>query len=154
MADHKKKYEFIQSVEIETEIGEIFNFHLDTNNLPEISPAFPKASVKSISDVPLKQDSTVTVTLNFFFFKTDWKILIDEVVENILIVDLQQKGLFEYWRHSHIFESKNGKVIMTDKVEFIPPFEFLGRLSLPFIRLQLKQMFNYRHKKTKQIFEN
>lgn len=154
LADSKKKYELIQSVELETEIGEIFKFHLDTNNLPEISPSFPKASVKSISDVPLKQDSTVTVTLNFILFKTDWEILIEKVIENELIVDLQKKGLFEYWSHSHIFESKNGKVIMTDKVEFIPPFGFLGRLSLPFIRLQLTQMFNYRHKKTKQIFEN
>lgn len=154
MADSKKKYEFIQSVEIKTEIGELFQFHLDTNNLPKISPSFPKASIKSISDIPLKKGSSVTLTLNFIVFKTGWEILVDEVIENKLIVDLQMKGLFEYWSHSHIFEAKDKSVVMTDIVQFIPPFGFLGRLILHFIYLQLKLMFNYRQKKTKQLFEN
>lgn len=154
MADSKKKYEFIQSVEIEAELGELFQFHLDTNNLPKISPGFPKASIKSISDIPLKKGSSVTVTLNFIVFKTDWQILVDEVIENKLIVDLQMKGLFEYWSHSHIFEAKNDKVVMTDRVEFIPPFGIVGKLLLPFVQLQLKFMFKYRHRKTKQLFEN
>lgn len=154
MVDSKKKYEFIQSVEIEAVIGELFQFHLDTNNLPKISPGFPKASIKSISDIPLKKGSSVTVTLNFIVFKTDWEIFVDEVIENKLILDLQMKGLFEYWSHSHIFEAKDKSVVMTDIVQFIPPFGFLGRLVLPFIYLQLKLMFNYRQKKTKQLFEN
>lgn len=154
MADSKKKYEFTQSVEIETELGKLFQFHLDTNNLPKISPTFPKAAIKSISDIPLKKGSRVTVTLNFILFKTDWEILVDEVIENKLIVDLQMKGLFEYWSHSHIFEAKNGKVVMTDRVGFIPPFGVIGKLFFPFIQLQLKFMFNYRHRKTKQYFEN
>lgn len=154
MADLKKKYEFIQSVEIETEMGEIFNFHLDTNNLPKISPAFPSASIKSITDVPLKEGSTVTVTLNFILFKTDWEILIERVIDGQLIVDLQKNGLFEYWRHSHIFETVEDKVVMTDKVEFIPPFGTFGRLFLPLINFQLKQMFKFRHSKTKNLFEN
>lgn len=154
MQNEKKKYLFQKSVTINSNNDVVFNFHLDTNNLPKISPSFPKASLKSISDMPLKKESTVTIELNFFLFKLDWEILIKELIPNKLIGDLQLKGIFEYWYHSHIFDVKGEQVIMTDKVEFIPPFGKFGKLLIPFIRLQLSIMFNYRHKKTKLFFES
>lgn len=147
-------YTFEKSVEIKCDIDELFKFHLDTNNLPLISPPFPKAFIVKISDVPLKEGSQVIVSLNFIFSKSEWEILIEKVIQNKLIIDLQQKGIFEYWRHSHIFEPKGDRVLMSDKIEFIPPFGLLGKLSLPLIKLQLRLMFNYRHKKTKMIFES
>lgn len=147
MQNEKKKYLFQKSVTINSNNDVVFNFHFDTNNLPKISPSFPKASLKSISDIPLKKDSTVTIELNFFLFKLDWEILIKKLEPNKLIGDFQQKGIFEYWYHSHIFDVKGEQVIMTDKVEFIPPFGIFGRLFLPLILLQLSMMFNYRHKK-------
>jgi ligand-binding SRPBCC domain-containing protein len=149
----KKIFLFEKSVFINCRIDELYNFHLDTNNLPKISPSFPKASIKKISEIPLREGSSLTVTLNFFLFKTDWEILIKKVEQNKFIGDLQVKGIFEYWYHSHIFESKGDGVIMTDKVEFIPPFGFIGKIFLPVIKIQLYTMFNYRHKKTKLIFE-
>ena len=149
----KRKYIFEKSVAIKCNLKELFKFHLDTNNLPEISPPFPRAKVKKISEIPLQKGSTVIVSLNFFLFKTDWEILIEELEENKLIGDFQTKGIFDYWYHSHIFDLRGNQVIMTDKVEFIPPLGVLGRILIPLIQLQLFVMFNHRHKKTKLIFE-
>lgn len=154
MTSVKKKYIFEKSVSISSDIEDIFNFHLDTNNLPKISPSFPKASLIKISEIPLQKGSEVTVGLDFILFKKEWEILIKELIPNKLIGDLQLKGVFEYWYHSHIFENKGEQVTMTDKVEFIPPFGKFGKLLIPFIRLQLSIMFNYRHKKTKLFFES
>ncbi len=154
MGKDKKKYIFQKSVDIKCGLEELFNFHLDTNNLPKISPSFPNASIKKISEVPLRKNSTVTVSLNFLLFRSDWEILIRELEANKLIGDLQTKGIFEYWYHSHIFDLKGNEVKMTDKVEFIPPFGVLGMCLIPLIRFQLNMMFSYRHKKTKMIFEN
>jgi ligand-binding SRPBCC domain-containing protein len=138
MGKDKKKYIFQKSVDIKCGLEELFNFHLDTNNLPKISPSFPNASIKKISEVPLRKNSTVTVSLNFLLFRSDWEILIRELEANKLIGDLQ----------------KGNEVKMTDKVEFIPPFGVLGMCLIPLIRFQLNMMFRYRHKKTKMIFEN
>lgn len=149
----KRTFLFEKSVFIKCRIDDLFNFHLDTYNLTRISPSFPKASIKKISEIPLKQGSSITVTLNFILFKIDWEIFIKKVESNKLIGDLQVKGMFEYWYHSHIFELKGDGVIMTDKIEFIPPFGFIGKIFLPFIKIQLATMFNQRHKKTKSIFE-
>lgn len=153
MSNTNKKYAFQKSVSINCDLDELFKFHLDTNNLPKISPSFPKATIKQISDIPLKKGSNVTVLLNFLIFKTDWEIFIKEIEPNKLIGDYQTKGIFEYWYHSHIFDQEGNRVVMTDRVEFIPPLGLLGRLFIPLIKIQLKLMFNYRHKKTKAIFE-
>lgn len=146
------KYIFEKSVILNCDIKELFSFHLDTNNLPLISPPFPKVKLKFMSDNPLVVNSKIVVNISFFLFSLNWTILIKEIVEPELVVDCQDKGIFEYWCHSHIFENYKGHVKMIDKVEFLPPYGMLGRLLLPFFFLQLIIMFNYRHKKTKNLF--
>jgi ligand-binding SRPBCC domain-containing protein len=43
--------------------------------------------------------------------------------------DEQTKGIFDYFRHDHIFEEINGKVIMTDVFDYKAPFGFLGKIA-------------------------
>ncbi len=43
--------------------------------------------------------------------------------------DEQTKGIFDYFRHDHIFEDIDGKVIMTDVFDYQAPFGFLGRIA-------------------------
>ena len=153
MGESLTKYKFEKSISIKSAVEKIFEFHLDTNNLPIISPGFPRPEIKSISDIPLREGSHVSLILNFLLFTTEWKIKIEEVIINKRIVDLQESGFFEYWRHSHIFEAEGDEVVMTDRVEFIPPLGSFGKLLVPFFKLQIRIMFYLRHRKTKQFFE-
>jgi ligand-binding SRPBCC domain-containing protein len=43
--------------------------------------------------------------------------------------DEQTKGIFDYFKHDHIFELKENKTIMTDVFEYLAPFGFLGRIA-------------------------
>jgi len=43
--------------------------------------------------------------------------------------DEQTKGIFDYFRHDHIFETKDDKVLMTDVFEYKSPFGFLGKIA-------------------------
>lgn len=43
--------------------------------------------------------------------------------------DEQTKGVFNYFVHDHIFESKEGKTIMKDVFEYRSPFGFLGKIA-------------------------
>ncbi len=148
-----KKYIFEKSVLIKTEIETIFWFHADTNNLPKISPGNVKAELLQISDIPLKAGSTVTVRVSKFGVGLNWKLKIENFEFPSLISDLQTKGPFEYWHHYHIFSKEDGRVKMTDRIEFIPPFGLIGKLSMPVIKMQLEKMFEFRHSKTKELLE-
>ena len=149
----EEKYVFEKSIIIDCKIEEIFSFHCDTNNLPKISPPGIKAEILYMSDKPLKLKSEIKIRLSKFGFYRDWHIKIENYQYPKLISDFQIKGLFNYWHHYHIFEEVENMVKMTDKIEYIPPFGFLGKLFNSIIKLQLNSMFNFRHAQTKKIFE-
>lgn len=144
---------FTKSVLINTEINKLFDFHTNPENLNKISPPFLKVKIKSISDIPLVKDSLIVLEVGNFGFVTEWKVQIKECQKPTLVKDLQLKGLFGFWEHSHIFEVAGDKVKMTDSIDFTPPFGFLGYFLCPFIFLGLNVMFSIRHKKTKELFE-
>ncbi|MCF8412762.1 MAG: SRPBCC family protein [Melioribacteraceae bacterium] len=149
-----KKYLFQKFIEIKAPQNEVFEFHRDTNNLPIISPPFPKAQILSMSEIPLIRGSEIVIQLNFLLFRQVWEITISEFEIPTMISDFQKRGLFEYWHHYHIFEPTEHGVKMIDKVEFTPPLGILGRIVNPLIFLQLELMFRYRHRKTKEYFES
>jgi ligand-binding SRPBCC domain-containing protein len=145
-------YTFEKSVLISAPIDKLFAFHADTNNLPLISPKNIKTKILQISEIPLQKGSTIKLEIKKGIVKLNWDIVIKDFDPSFIISDLQTKGLFKYWLHKHIFSVEGDYVKMTDRVEFIPPFGFLGRLAAPLIFMQLKAMFKYRHEKTKLLF--
>ncbi|MDP2303702.1 MAG: SRPBCC family protein [Ignavibacteria bacterium] len=149
----QKYYTFEKSVLIRTSKINLFEFHRDTNNLPKISPLFPKVKLISISEFPLQNDSVIIIQLNFILFKIYWEIRITDFVFNEKIADIQIKGPFKFWKHYHIFTSVDEGTIITDRIDFIPPFGIIGKVLLPLIKLQLFLMFKLRHHKTKSLFE-
>ncbi len=148
---NKKKFE--KSVIITADINELYDFHTNTNNLKIISPVDIDVEIIDISSTPLKKDSQISLKIKKGLFSFSWKIKIKEADPPRLISDLQEEGIFKFWLHHHIFEKVNGGVKMTDKVEYIPPFGFLGELGDFIIKYELNKMFDIRHRKTKLYFE-
>lgn len=144
---------FEKSISIKTDIDKLFNFHRDPNNLSKISPSFVKVKIKNISELPLQKDSYAFLDVMIFGIVTSWEVKIKECVEPHLVEDFQIRGLFKYWLHDHIFEQQGSYVKMTDRVEYLPPFGFWGYLFTPVIYLVLTSMFQFRHQKTKKLFE-
>jgi len=62
-------------------------------------------------------------------------------------VDEQVEGPFASWRHLHRFEPDGpGASVMTDRIEYVPPFGPAGALGEPLmIRPRLERMLAYRH---------
>ncbi len=144
---------FSKSVIIKADIYKLFEFHRDTNNLKFISPNIIKTKIKSISDIPLIKGSVISLEVSLFGIKNDWVVSISECLTPTLIKDLQIKGIFKHWHHSHIFTVTDSGTKMTDYIEFKPPLGIFGYLGLPFVYFSLYLMFYYRHQKTKKLFE-
>ncbi len=64
--------------------------------------------------------------------------------------DVQIRGPFAKWEHTHRFEPEEGKACtLTDDIEFEPPFGPAGQLGLGYVRSKLEAMFHYRHAVTR-----
>lgn len=69
--------------------------------------------------------------------------------------DEQTKGIFDYFRHDHIFESKEDKTIMTDVFEYLAPFGFLGRIADRwFLEKYMTNLLLQRNKVIKEFAES
>lgn len=147
---------FSRSVQIDAPINEVYAFHLDTRNAPQISP--DGATFLSITgDFPVSAGSTVELKVRQapVPFAQTWRVRIGPIEENALVVDTAERSPFAYWRHEHRFEElPTSGTLMTDHITYRLPFGILGRVAdRLFARRQLETMFTERHAKTKAVLE-
>lgn len=138
---------------IKCNIDELFNFHLDLNNLKNITPKDTKVTLINEMFTPKEGDILRLHTVKNFI-PIDWEVSIDKVVYPTLLVDVALKSPFKTWKHSHMFkELEDGYCELKDVIEYEPPFGFLGKIFNFIIEYELKKMFNYRHDVTKNLLK-
>ena len=149
----------------------VFAFFANPENLPRLMPPWQKARIDQSSIVPPPPrpggvptpaaGAGTRLTLTFrpvplSPFRLAWDAEISEFVWNDHFCDIQlQRGPFAAWRHCHRLRPElRANILGTllhDEVHFTPPFGSLGTLASPFIILQLRYMFAYRHKQTARL---
>jgi ligand-binding SRPBCC domain-containing protein len=77
-----------------------------------------------------------------------WRSRITEVEPGRRFVDVQERGPYRSWQHSHELEPlRAGGVdgtLVRDRIVYRLPLGPLGRLGLPLVRRQLEQLFDFR----------
>lgn len=76
-----------------------------------------------------------------------WVAEYRDYVEGSQFRDVMVSGPVSKWQHTHSFVP-NGKICYyEDRIEFKPPFGFLGKyLGEPYLRRRLQKLFRYRHR--------
>ena len=63
----------------------------------------------------------------------------------IEFVDVQVRGPYRLWHHTHRFEPVDGGTLMRDVVRYALPFGLLGRLAHAWlVKADLEAIFDYR----------
>lgn len=82
-----------------------------------------------------------------------WMTEITQVKDKQYFIDEQRYGPYSLWHHQHHFKAIEGGVEMTDIVYYKNPLGFIGRLANTlFVKRKLDAIFNYRYKKTEELF--
>jgi ligand-binding SRPBCC domain-containing protein len=85
--------------------------------------------------------------------KMKWITEITHLSEMKYFVDEQRVGPYKMWHHQHHIEVIEGGVLMTDIIDYQPPFGFLGSIANSLIiKSQLDEIFNYRTIKLEEHF--
>jgi ligand-binding SRPBCC domain-containing protein len=82
-----------------------------------------------------------------------WMTEITQVKDKEYFIDEQRFGPYALWHHQHHFKAIEGGVEMTDIIHYKNPLGFLGRIANTlFVKKQLAGIFDYRYKKTEELF--
>lgn len=143
---------FIKSSYINCEVSDLFDFHLDTNNLTYITPSDTKVELLTKDFKPI-QSQILRIKSTKYFIPMYWEVKIEKIDNPNLLVDLALKSPFAFWEHKHIFIKHGNMSELKDVITYSLPFGFIGKIFNFLIKKDIEKMFNYRHKMTKEILE-
>jgi len=139
--------------EVAVPVQELFDFHLDTTNLPKITPPNLKVDIIEIPK-PMHKGGIVVLEVTKFWLKQQWKVEIIELNSPHIITDKAIKSPFAEFVHEHTFkEVGRNTSLLCDNVYFALPFAPLSSIIIPLVKQDIRRMFAYRHQETKRILE-
>jgi ligand-binding SRPBCC domain-containing protein len=132
--------------------SEVFAFFADPRNLEAITPAFLRFSI--IPPVPTSLDvgSRIDYRLFLFGIPFHWQTRIAAWVPGFRFVDVQDRGPYALWHHSHTFADVEGGTRVDDRVEYRLPLGALGAVAHPvMVRRTLARIFDHRQERVASL---
>ena len=123
----------------------VFEFFSEPENLARITPPSTRFRIVAGPRRRLREGDRIDYALRVFGIPIRWRSRIDAWRENELFADVQERGPYKSWRHTHTFREVAGGVEMHDVVEYELPFGWLGRAAAGWlVRRELEKIFEYR----------
>lgn len=138
-----------QSV-LSTSAEKLFEFHVNAENLPRITPPFPPFALLTPAGRSHPGDLQ-DLRLGWNRLGLTWRARMTRVEDGRLVEDVQDSGPFRCWVHRHEFRDvAPGQALLRDSVRFrffpTPLGEFLEYFT---VRPLVIGLFRYRHQKTR-----
>lgn len=131
---------------IERPIEEVFAFYGDAHNLERITPPLLGFEVTTPAPIAMGAGTLIEYRLRLHRVPVRWRTRIEVWEPPHRFVDVQVKGPYSLWEHTHTFEQDGpGATVMQDRVRYSIPFGPLGDLAdRLLVRRDLRQIFDYR----------
>lgn len=126
-----------------------WEFFTVPTNLDKITPEEMNFHITNNPGSETYQGQIITYKIGIFpLVKSNWITEITHLVKEKFFVDEQRFGPYAMWHHEHHFqETEEGKVLMTDIVNFKMPFGIFGELIAGrMVRNKVKFIFESRYR--------
>jgi ligand-binding SRPBCC domain-containing protein len=125
---------------------EAFEFFSDPFNLEAITPPWLHFKVLTPAPIPMGAGTLIDYRLRLRGVPVRWQTEIREWEPGVRFRDVQLRGPYSLWDHTHLFEpAPGGGTIVRDHVVYEIPLGPLGRLAQTlFVRRDLERVFEHR----------
>jgi ligand-binding SRPBCC domain-containing protein len=148
-----KPYSLTRQQLIRRPLQEVFAFFARPENLAQITPATLRFQMLTPAPIVMKDGAVIDYMIQPFGFPLRWTTLITEFSPPHRFVDLQLRGPYAYWHHTHSFTETDDGTIVKDNVRYVLPFGLLGRaVHVLVVRRQLNNIFDFRTRILQQYF--
>jgi ligand-binding SRPBCC domain-containing protein len=147
-------YQYTSRQELATTMEEAWSFLSDPKNLKRITPDYMGFDILSGAERNMFSGQIIQYRLTpILGIPFRWVTEITHVQEGAFFVDEQRFGPYTFWHHKHFIKKTENGVIMEDIVDYKLPLGPLGWLAHAlFVRVKVKQIFDYREKALNEIF--
>ncbi len=150
-----KLYGINRSQILPVSLEKAWQFFSSPINLPIITPPWLNLKVTREVAEPMFPGMIICFKLTpFFGVPLTWITEITHVNAPFYFVDEQRFGPYRFWHHQHHFSQVKGGVEIVDTVSYALRLGPVGSLlHAVYIGNKLKQIFDFRQKKLKQMFD-
>lgn len=128
----------------------VFEFFADAGNLERITPPELGFRILTARPIEMRRGALIDYELKLFFVPFSWRTEIRDWEPPHRFVDVQLKGPYREWIHTHEFHETRGGTMIRDHVRYQLPLTPLGDVALPIVRRQLARIFRYRTEATRK----
>lgn len=140
-----KPFVLKQEQRLAAPLEQVFPFFARPENLERLTPDFLGMKVLTPSPIPMHIGAIIDYVVSLNGVPMRWTTCISEYDPPHRFVDVQIKGPYSYWHHTHTFEADGNDTIIRDEVNYLLPFGPLGKIAREVVvRRQLETIFNYR----------
>jgi ligand-binding SRPBCC domain-containing protein len=135
-----------RSQRFEVPIEQAFDFYVDARNLEPMTPPWLHFEVTTPGEVTLLQGALLDYRLRLHGVPLRWQSWIETWEPPVRFVDIQSRGPYALWEHTHLFEREgDAATVIHDRVRYVIPLGPLGALAHRlFVRRDLERIFDYR----------
>jgi hypothetical protein len=124
-----------------------FPFFADARNLEAITPPLLRFEVVTPGEIPMRVGTLIQYRLTLRGIGVNWLTSIQEWDPPHRFVDVQVRGPYALWHHTHTFEptADGSGTLMRDTVRYAIGFGALGRLAArAFVHRDVASIFVHR----------
>ncbi len=145
-----KTFLFKTQQTFEQPLTEVFEFFSNAHNLAVITPPWLHFEVITPAPIEMVVGTLIDYRLKLRGIPIRWQSEITEWNPPYAFVDVQRRGPYRLWRHTHTFDETVEGVVVGDTVEYaVWGNELIGRL---FVRPDIEKIFAYRSEQLDEIF--
>jgi ligand-binding SRPBCC domain-containing protein len=148
-------YTFDQVQLVRKPLSDVFAFFADPSNLQLLTP--PLLNFRILTPVPIemREGALIDYRISIRGIPMRWRTRIEDYDPMRSFVDIQLRGPYRSWRHTHSFESRPEGTEVRDHIEYSLPFGPLGAVAHAlFVRRDLEAIFAFRRGAIERLLES
>jgi NADH dehydrogenase len=133
---------------------DVFRFFAAPENLARLTPPGMRFELLS-DDLRMRAGLVLDYRLRpLLGVPVRWQTVIDAFAPPVAFHDVQARGPYRAWRHTHTFEAVEGGTLVRDEVEYTLPLGPLGEIAHRLaVRSEVAEIFRFRARAIEAIFE-
>lgn len=138
---------------LEQPIAEVFAFFAQAQNLQAITPPWLGFRILTPQPIPMQAGTQILYRIHWRRLPVRWLTRIERWEPPFRFVDVQLRGPYALWHHTHEFVPHAGGTRVRDCVHYALPLGPVGGLlHRLLVRRDLEAIFAYRARRVNELF--
>lgn len=128
---------------------EVFPFFAEARNLETLTPPWLQFEVLTPAPIEMRAGTLIDYRIRVHGIPIRWRTEIAEWLPPHRFVDVQLRGPYTLWHHTHTFEDRDGGTLCGDQVRYRPRGGALTNWL--FVRRDVEKIFRYRQQRMREL---